>query len=213
MAALTAFCFAAASQAATPVAGQDYTLLSPPQPAEPGKKVEVIEFFAYYCPHCNALDPYLSDWVKKHADKVNFKRVHVSINGEPMPQQRLFYAVEAMGKLEELHAKIFHAMHEEHVRVNTDDDAIALAVRLGLDRAKFTAFYNSFTVQTKVQRAIQMMTNYQVTSWPTLVIEGKYVTSPPQAASRTPNVNEVEAGKIMLNMLDDLVDQLAKTRR
>jgi thiol:disulfide interchange protein DsbA len=211
MAALTALSFVASSQAA-PVQGQDYNLLAPPQPTEPGKKVEVIEFFAYYCPHCNALDPQLTEWVKAHADKINFKRVHVSANGEPMPQQRLFYALDAMGKVDEYHARIFHAMHVEHVRVNTDEDAINLAVKLGLDRAKFSSYYNSFTVQTKVQRAIQMMSSYQITSWPTLILDGKYVTSPPVAASRTPNVDEVEAGKIMLKMLDELVDQLAKNR-
>ncbi len=211
MAALAALCFVASSQAA-PVQGQDYTLLSPPQPTEPGKKIEVIEFFAYYCPHCNSLDPALTEWVKAHADKINFKRVHVSNNGEPMPQQRLFYAIDAMGKIDDYHAKIFHAMHVEHVRVNTDDDAINLAVKLGLDRAKFTSYYNSFTVQTKVQRAIQMMTNYQISSWPTIIVDGKYSTSPPQAASRTPTVDEVEAGRIMLKMLDELVDQVAKSR-
>ena len=210
MAALTALCFTAASQAA-PVQGQDYTLLSTPQPTDSGKKVEVIEFFAYYCPHCNALDPALTEWVKAHADKIVFKRIHVSANGQPMPQQRLFYAIEAMGKTEEYHAKIFHAMHVERVHVNTDDDAINLAVKLGLDRAKFTSYYNSFTVQTRVQRAIQQMTSYQVMTWPTLVLDGKYVTSPVQAASRTPNADEVEAGKIMLKMLDELVDQLAKS--
>jgi thiol:disulfide interchange protein DsbA len=212
LAALTALCFAVSSHA-TPVQGQDYTLLSPAQPAEPGKKVEVIEFFAYYCPHCNALDPELSAWAKAHADKIVFKRVHVSANGEPMPQQRLFYALEAMGKLDELHARVFHAMHVEHAHVNTDGDAIDLAVKLGLDREKFTSFYNSFAVQTKVQRAIQMMQSYQVNSWPNIVIDGKYVTSPTVVGARMGNAyNETAAGSLMLKVMDELVEQQLKTR-
>lgn len=212
LAALTALCFAASSQA-VPVQGQDYTLLSPAQPTEPGKKVEVIEFFAYYCPHCNALDPELSAWVKAHADKIIFKRVHVSANGEPMPQQRLFYALDAMGKIDELHAKVFHAMHVEHARVNTDEDAINLAVKLGLDKDKFTSFYNSFAVQTKVQRAIQMMQSYQVNSWPDIVIDGKYVTSPSIVGARLGNAyTEPAAGAQLLKSMDELVDQQLKTR-
>ncbi|MBV8633082.1 MAG: thiol:disulfide interchange protein DsbA/DsbL [Burkholderiaceae bacterium] len=212
LAALTALCFAAASQAA-PVQGQDYTLLSLAQPTEPGKKVEVIEFFAYYCPHCNALDPDLSTWVKSHADKIVFKRVHVSANGEPMAQQRLFYALEAMGNVESFHAKIFHAMHVEHDRVNTDDDAINLAVKLGLDRAKFTSYYNSFAVQTKVQRAIQMMQSYQISSWPTIVIDGKYVTSPSVVGAHMGGgYEEHGAGLLLLKVMDELVDQQLKTR-
>ncbi|HEX7644904.1 MAG TPA: thiol:disulfide interchange protein DsbA/DsbL [Burkholderiaceae bacterium] len=212
LAALTALCFAAPSQAAL-VQGQDYTLLSPAQPAEPGKKVEVIEFFAYYCPHCNALDPELSAWVKARADKIVFKRVHVSANGEPMAQQKLYYALEAMGKVDEYHAAVFNAMHVQHVRVNTDEDAIDLAVKLGIDKAKFSSFYNSFAVQTKVQRAIQMMQSYQVSSWPDIVIDGKYVTSPSIVGARMgSSYNEHAAGTLMLKVMDELVDQQLKTR-
>lgn len=215
LAALTALCFAASSQAAPapPVLGQDYTLLSPAQPTEPGKKVEVIEFFAYYCPHCNALDPELSAWVRMHSDKINFKRVHVSANGEPMAQQRLYYAIEAMGKTEELHSRIFHAMHVEHVRVNTDDDAIELAVKLGLDKAKFTSFYNSFAVQTKVQRAIQMMQSYQISSWPNIVVDGKFVTSPSIVGARLgSSYTEAAAGAQLMKSLDAIVDQQYNSR-
>ena len=212
LAALTALCFAASSQAAL-VQGQDYNLLAPAQPTEPGKKVEVIEFFAYYCPHCNSLDPELGAWVKAHADKIVFKRIHVSANGEPMAQQRLYYAIEAMGKTEEYHSRIFHAMHVEHARVNTDDDAINLAVKLGLDREKFVSYYNSFSVQAKVQRAIQLMTNYQITSWPNIVIDGKFITSPTIVGARMgANYEEHAAGELMLKVMDELVDQQLKTR-
>ena len=97
--------------------------------------------------------------------------------------------------------------------VNTDADAISLAVKLGFGRAKFTAFYNSFTVQTKVQRALQMMTNYQISSWPTLIVDGKYVTSPPVAAARMgSNDSEQVAVALMLKVMDELVDQQLKTR-
>jgi thiol:disulfide interchange protein DsbA len=212
MGALAALTFAASSRAAI-VQGQDYIMLSPPQPTEPGKKVEVIEFFAYYSPHCNVLDPGLTEWVKARGDSIGFKRVHVSANGEPMAQQRLYYALKAMGQADQYQAKIFHAMHVEHVRVNKDADAISLAVKLGFDRAKFTAFYNSFTVQTKVQRALQMMTNYQISSWPTLIVDGKYVTSPPVAAARMgSNDSEQVAIALMLKVMDELVDQQLKTR-
>jgi protein dithiol oxidoreductase (disulfide-forming) len=100
MAALAALTFAASSWAAI-VQGQDYTMLSPPQPTEPGKSVEVIEFFAYYSPHCAALDPVLTEWVKARGDSIVFKRVHVSANGEPTPHQSLYYALEAMGQADQ----------------------------------------------------------------------------------------------------------------
>ena len=213
MAALAALCLTASSQAAL-VQGKDYNLLSPPQPAEPGPKVEVIEFFAYYCPHCNSLDPELGEWVRTHADKINFKRIHVSESGEPMAQQRLYYALEAMGNIEQYHAKIFALMHAGHVPVNNDPDAIDLAVRrLGIDRTKFLSFYNSFAVDAKVRQAIQAMQKYQVTGWPLIVMDGKYVTSPTIAGSRMAHYEEPGGNLLMLKVMDELVDQLAAKRQ
>jgi protein dithiol oxidoreductase (disulfide-forming) len=208
---LTLLCLAVPGYTAS-VQGEDYTLLSPPQPTVSGKKVEVIEFFAYYCPHCNALDRPLTEWAKARADKIVFKRVHVSPNGEPTPQQRLYYTLDAMGKAEEYQSKVFYAMHVQHVRLNTDDDVIDYMAKSGIDRNKFTQIYSSVTVQTKVQRSLQMMSSYQISSWPTIVIDGKYVTSPTQAGSRMPSYEENVANQLMLKVMDDLVDQLAKTR-
>ena len=211
LATLALLCLAAPGYTAS-VQGQDYTLLSPPQPTVSGKKVEVIEFFAYYCPHCYALDRPLTEWVKANADKIVFKRVHVSPNGEPMPQQRLYYTLDAMGKAEEYQSKVFYAMHVQHVHLNTDDDVIDFIVKSGIDRNKFTQLYNSVTVQTKVQRSLQMMSSYKINSWPTIVIDGKYVTTLAQAGSRMPTNDETAANQLMLKVMDDLVDQLAKTR-
>ncbi|OOG45884.1 thiol:disulfide interchange protein DsbA/DsbL [Rhodanobacter sp. C01] len=211
LAILTLLCFTVPGYTAS-VQGQDYTLLSPPQPTEPGKKVEVIEFFAYYCPHCYALDRPLTEWAKANANRIVFKRVHVSSNGEPMPQQRLYYTLDAMGKAEEYQSKVFYAMHVQHVHLNTDADVIDFMVKSGMDRNKFTQIYNSFPVQTKVQHSLQMMSSYQISSWPTIVVDGKYVTSPTQAGSRMPVHEEDAAIPLMLKVLDDLVDQQAKTR-
>ena len=211
LASLALLCFAVPGYTAS-VQGEDYTLLSPPQPTVSGKKVEVIEFFAYDCPHCYALDRPLTEWAKADADKIVFKRVHVSPNGEPTPQQRLYYTLDAMGKAEEYQSRVLYAMHVQHVRLNTDDDVIDFMVRSGIDRNKFNEIYNSFSVQTKMQRSLQMMSSYQIHSWPTIVIDGKYVTSPALAGSRMPSHEENAANLLMLKVMDNLVDQLAKTR-
>jgi thiol:disulfide interchange protein DsbA len=196
------------------VEGHDYTTLAAPQPVEPGKKVEVIDFFAYYSSPSYTLDVYLTAWAKTNADKIVLERVPVSLNGQPMAQQRLYYTLEAMGVVEQYHPKVFDAMNTGHIRVNTDDDAINLAVDLGLNRDRFASLYNSPTVQTKVQRALQMMTSYGVNSWPTLIIDGKYSTSPAMAsASSHGDGSEAAAAKSTLNVVDQLVGQQLKTGR
>src|SRR5687767_11692794 len=97
-AALLAFSGTAAASPASPVEGVEYKTLPTPQPVDAGaRKVEVTEFFAYYCPHCNAFEPLLMDWVKKQGDTVVLRRVHVPRDPSVLPQQRLFYTLEAMG--------------------------------------------------------------------------------------------------------------------
>ena len=84
-------------------------------------KVEVIEFFWYSCPHCNAFEPKLEAWIKKLPGDVVLKRVPVAFRDDFVPQQRLFYTLEALGKLDELHAKVFQAIHAERLPINRED--------------------------------------------------------------------------------------------
>jgi protein dithiol oxidoreductase (disulfide-forming) len=210
--ALAALTFATTSHAAI-VEGQDYIALSRPQPTEPGKKVEIIEFFAYDSPKCNALDPPLTEWASAHAGKIIFKRVHVSRNGEPQLLQRLYYALETMGKADEYQARIFSAIFVQRTRVNTDADVLDLAAKLGLDRGKFASVYNSFMVQAGVRRELQMMTDYRIDAWPTLVVDGKYVTSPALVGARLGSNNKESASDaLLINVMDELVEQQSKAR-
>ncbi len=201
---------APAAPAPVPVEGQDYKLLTPAQPTEPGKKVEVIEFFAYYCPHCNALDRGLTEWARAQGDRIVFKHVHVSNNGEPMAQQKLYYALESMGKAEQYQSVIFNAIHVQHHRFSEDNEIIDFAVKdLGMNRDKFTLLLNSFSVQSKVSHALQQMHSYQIDTWPTLVIDGKYVTSPSIAGA---GKDEIKAQPFLFKALDGLVDMRFKER-
>jgi thiol:disulfide interchange protein DsbA len=118
-----------------------------------GKKVEVTEFFWYSCPHCNALEPSLEAWVKKQGDKITFRRVPVMFRESFIPQQKLYYTLEAMGLVDSMHAKVFRAIHIEHQQLDTDKQIADFIAKQGVDAKKFADVYNSFGVQTKVQRA------------------------------------------------------------
>ncbi len=141
--ALTASVGASASPA-NPQVGSDYRVLEQAQPTDSGNKVEVIEFFWYDCPHCAAWDPSLTAWVKKQGDKINFKKVPVAFRDTFVPQQKLYYTLEAMGKAEELTPKIFRAIHVDGERINTDKTILAYIEKIGLDKQKFLDLYNSF---------------------------------------------------------------------
>ena len=58
-AALLLFALSAGLARAQMVEGKNYQRLSTPVPVETGKKIEVIEFFSFGCPHCADLEPIL----------------------------------------------------------------------------------------------------------------------------------------------------------
>lgn len=164
------------AQAKKPVEGTDYLELDKRAPIEAAAgKVEVVEFFWYSCPHCNAFEPRLAAWLKNLPKDVAFRRVPVAFNNTFLPQQKLFYALEAMGKVEELQTKVFNAIHVEKQRLDRDDTIAAWAVKQGLDKEKFQLAYN-FTAPKKAQKATELQDAYKVSGVPALGIAGRYYT-------------------------------------
>lgn len=163
--------------AQAPQAGTDFILLERPAPVDaPPGQIEVLEFFWYSCGHCNAFEPTLAQWVRKLPADVAFKRVPIAFRDDFEPQQRLFYALEALNLLDTLHARVFAAIHRERLALNTGPAIIDWVARQGVDPARFLAQYNSGFVSTKVARARQLQNAYQVDGVPALGIGGRYYT-------------------------------------
>jgi thiol:disulfide interchange protein DsbA len=168
----------ALAQAPAPRAGTDYLVLDKPAPVDaPAGKIEVVEFFWYSCPHCNRFEPALEEWIKKAPKDVVVRRVPVSFRPDFEPQQRLYYVLEAMNKVEELHKKVFLAIHGEKQMLNTPELVAAWAEKQGLNRAKFTEMYNSFSIATKARKATQLQDAYKVAGVPALGVAGRFYTS------------------------------------
>lgn len=160
-----------------PEDGTDYRLLDKRVAVEaPAGKVEVVEFFWYSCPHCNAFEPRLEAWAKKLPADVVLRRVPVAFRDDFVPQQRLFYSLEAMGKLPELHAKVFQAIHGDKQRIDKEASILEWVGKNGVDQAKFQETYNSFSVSTKARRAVQLQDAFKVEGVPALGIAGRYYT-------------------------------------
>ena len=167
-----------------PQEGIEYVTLEKRVPAESNDgKIEVIEFFWYSCPHCNAFEPRFAQWLKTAPKDVVVRRVPVRFRDDFEPQQRMFYTLEAMGKLEALHVKLFTAIHGEKQKLDSFDALSAWAVKNGLDKAKFTEIFNSFGVATKARRATQLQEAFKVQGVPSLGIAGRFYTDGSLASS------------------------------
>lgn len=164
--------------------GQDYVALDKRIPGDNAAgKVEVIEFFWYNCPHCNAFEPQLEQWAAKLPKDVTLRRMPVAFRDEFVPQQRLYYALEALGKVEELHKKVFYAIHVEKRRLDTQASIGEWIATQGVDKAKFDGLYNSFAVQTKATRAAKLQNDFKVGGVPALGIAGRFYTDGAMAQS------------------------------
>lgn len=194
----------------SPRNGAEFVTLTARQPvAAAAGKVEVVEFFMFHCPYCNALEPQLAAWVKKQGDAISFRRVHIPYTGVADPEARLFLTLEAMGKTGVMFPKVEHAVHVEKIRLMKEDAIIDWAGKNGLDKAQFLDTWNSFGVMTALRKLPRTITDYKVETAPTLVVNGRYLTSPTHAASQVPERSNEAAMDVTIKVLDALV---AKSR-
>ena len=168
-------------------AGTDYIVLGKPAPVDaPAGKVEVVEFFSYNCPHCAAFEPKLETWVKQLPPHVVFRRIPVPFVGnDTEAKQRFYYALEAMGKVDEFQPKVFDAIHKQRQNVNGDANIIAWAAANGLDGAKFKEVFTSFGVASKAKRASQMTDAYKVAGVPAMAVAGRWYVDGETAGNMT----------------------------
>jgi len=194
MAPLALWSASAQAQGAGPQAGKDYQLVDPRAPVEaPAGKVEIVEFFWYSCPHCNAFEPTLNAWVKRLPKDVAFRRSPIAFRDDFAPQQRLYFVLEAMGLLDQLHERVFAAIHVQKLNLSKGDAIIDWVAKQGVDAAKFTAQYNSFSVATKATKATQLQNAYKVEGVPALGVAGRFYTDGSMAGSMERALQVVEA--------------------
>jgi thiol:disulfide interchange protein DsbA len=174
----------ARAQARAPQELKDFTVLKQPVPTESGNKVEVLEFFQYSCPHCASYEPFLAGWKKKQGADIEYRRIPIAWDNSTMPHVRIYYALEALGKLPELHEKVFVAIQKNRQpMINSDQIADFMAAN-GIDRKQWLDAYNSFSVASKANRAGQIWRAYKVDGTPMMAVDGRFMTAPSMVGSR-----------------------------
>ena len=165
-------------------AGKDFIKLDKPVATDaPAGKVEVIEFFWYSCPHCNVFEPQFEAWAKSQPADVVVRRVPVAFNASFLPQQKLYFTLEGMNMLPQLHAKVFRAIHVERNGLKNDEAIFEWIGKQGVDVAKFKEVYNSFTVANQARKAAQLQNEYDVEGVPAMGVAGRYYTDGTKAGN------------------------------
>ena len=176
-----------------PVEGKDYIKLSSPIPGSSPGKVEVIEFFGYWCPHCYELEHVLQAWAARLPPGVVFKRSPVAWQAMHVPFQKIYFALEAMGVPPAMHGKVFDALHRDRLRLDNDAGLAVFAQANGLDKAKLLDLMNGFSVTSRIKVANQLYESYRLDGVPKLAVNGQYLTSPAQANGNERALQVVDA--------------------
>jgi thiol:disulfide interchange protein DsbA len=182
--------------------GRDYRLVPFPQPVANPAKIEVLEFFWYACPHCNDVQPALKKWKATMAKDVEFRMMPAVFRANWEPLARAYYALDALGIESRLHDKIYDAIHRDQINLSEEKALVDWMAKQGVDRQKFADAYNSFAMQSKIARSRQAGRDYDIHGTPSLVVDGKYVTSPAMTGS-----NEA-----VIPVLNELIEKARKER-
>jgi thiol:disulfide interchange protein DsbA len=174
-------------------------------PTTPGK-IEVVEFFWYGCPHCYVFEPAIEAWSRQLPADVAFRKVHVAFRANIKVHQRMFYALQALGKEAAVRPAIFNAMHQQGLALDDAQSQAKFLSPLGIDPAKYQEAYNSFGVVTKCQQAEKLSEAYRIDGVPTLGIGGRFLTSPSMAGGGQ-RMSEIELGQKALQVADQLIQR------
>ncbi|MET0280100.1 MAG: thiol:disulfide interchange protein DsbA/DsbL [Steroidobacteraceae bacterium] len=183
---------AAGAQAAAPVEGKDFTRLEIAQPTSDPKKIEVLEFFSYQCPHCYAFSKPFESWSRAQPPDVVVQRVPVGF-GRPAWEAaaRAYLVFAAMQVLPTVDDATFDAIHRQRLRLDSEQALTQWVGTQKVDAKQFASLYRSFGVEAQLKNAEARSRAFQIPSVPAIVVDGRYLVAVEDRGSFTPQLNVV----------------------
>lgn len=162
------------------IAGKHYVEIVPPMNTDvPEGKVEVVELMWLSCPHCYDLEPTMLEYKKNHPEYVDFKQVPAMLNPSWSADGNTYYIAEILDPRGEkkLIEKLFQGIHVQKRRYSVEA-AKRFFLQQGFSEEEYNNAKNSLAFKVKIKRAQEISVASQAKSVPTLIINGKYRTSP-----------------------------------
>jgi len=140
-------------------------------------KIVIYEFFWYGCPHCYNLEPTM-DRIESNLEKDTILvKVPVALRDTWESHAKAYYALQQMKLDDNLHEKIFTEIHINSNRLDTKEKLTQFIEDEGYNSKRFSEIFDSFGTDLRVKKGSRLANQYQITSVPTLIINGKYKTS------------------------------------
>jgi protein-disulfide isomerase len=162
-------------EAAAPVT---FDLSKAPYEGTPAAKIKIVEFFDYGCPHCKLTMPMLEDVVAQHPGQVVVYYLHypLKMHGQSIPAATAAIAAQRQKKFREMHHKLFALQGNQ-----SDEEIRKAAKELKLDMKRFEADWKDPAVRAQVDADMKQGDAVKLDGTPTIYIDGKLYTDPPDA--------------------------------
>ncbi len=180
------------ASAEAPVQDQDYTILSTPVQTQNPKKIEVLTFFGYFCPHCYSYEKVIGPWAEKLPDDVSYQLIPVAWNEKFNHFSTAFYALEATKQIKPYHLKLFDAVIKQGKEFTNIDQIANYLASEGINKKDFLKAANSFTVKMKTDRAMKTWLAYGIDGTPANAVNGKFITAPHMVGTREGAIKVIE---------------------
>lgn len=191
----------AGSASAELVEGRDYLAMDP-RPTQSGARIEVIEFFFYGCNTCYRLFPVMQAWVESRASLIDFKRIPALRRTAWIPLSHLFFTLQSLGVLPQLHGRVYQAIHEQNWMLSSRSEQIDWAVEQGIETTQFEATLDSDETLIATQLARDATVAYDIRFTPSIVVDGRFLTTGEQIGN----------GSRLAPLLDQLIEMAIAMR-
>jgi thiol:disulfide interchange protein DsbA len=152
--------------------------LDPPRPVATGERIEVIEFFYYGCPICYELEPHMTRWLATQAPGYIALRRIPALSSEGWETlAKLYFTLEAIGEINRMHWPVYDNFHFDGKLLNEEKVMLEWVGNNGIDAKKFAEVYGSQEIQAKLAQSRELMKAYDVRGVPTIIVDGKYMSS------------------------------------
>ncbi|MEH6627602.1 MAG: thiol:disulfide interchange protein DsbA/DsbL [Motiliproteus sp.] len=177
--------------------GEHYTRISNPVRTEDPSKVEVVELFGYWCPHCNNFERQLQPWKKTMDAQSYFKHIPVVFSAKQVEFAKAYYVAKTLGVEKQAHPALFNLIHRQRKWINNKAELAAFFANYDVDDAAFNKAYDSFAINTQLSSGKKKAKAYQISGVPSLVVNGKYLVTAATAGSQ----------RNMLKVVDYLIEK------
>ena len=140
-------------------------------------KIVIYEFFWYGCPHCYNLEPTMDRIESSLGKDTVLIKIPVALRDTWEAHAKAYYALQQMKLDDDLHEKVFTEIHINNNRLDTKEKLEQFVQEKGFNSKRFSEIFDSFGTDLRVKKASRLANQYQITSVPTLIINGKYKTS------------------------------------